>query len=156
MKKNFLVYPVIAVIALLIGCGTGAPKVVSKAFHAKFPAATAVTWDQEDDNVWEAEFQLDNKEFTASFSEAGEWMETEYSIPLDELPDSVIKTIVYYYDGYIIDEAGWMETPDFVGYELEIEREGDPATELDVMITADGTIIAAEPDEQTGHDEDEE
>jgi hypothetical protein len=148
----------IAALALMAACYSGAPKVVSNAFDEMFPEAKEVEWDQEDDHVWEAEFEMDEAEYTASFSESGEWLETEKEIDVSELPDTVVSVIAINYEGFEIEEAEWLESPGFKGFELEIIKGGETEIEMEVRITPEGKIIAeeveADSEEQDG-DEDE-
>lgn len=65
------------------------PQVVLNAFQQKFPSATDVDWDKEKNGEWEAEFETNGIEQSASFSAEGKWLETETEIRASELPSPV-------------------------------------------------------------------
>jgi hypothetical protein len=64
------------------------PAVVTEALKAKYPDAQNVSWD---DNItnFEASFELDNHQQTASFTKKGTWKRTEKTLREEELPDAV-------------------------------------------------------------------
>jgi len=72
-------------IATLQSCGQSVPEKVKSAFAGKFPNASSVKWDKENDEEWEAEFKMDGKEYSANFTVDGNWKETEYEIKKSEI-----------------------------------------------------------------------
>ncbi len=64
------------------------PAAVTEALKAKYPDAQNVSWD---DNItnFEASFELDNHQQTASFTKKGVWKRTEKTLREEELPDAV-------------------------------------------------------------------
>lgn len=134
---------VLAAMVLLTGCQQDAPDIVKKAFSARFESATDIEWEQED-GVWEAEFEIGEQEFTSLFTAGGEWMETETAFAIDSLPDDVLETLYSQYPDYDIMEAEWVETPEFKGYEVEIARNGEEEAEIEVLVTPMGKIISEE------------
>ena len=139
-KSLFFLFDIMAA-ALLVACNPGTPVSVSEAFHKMFPEAKSVEWTQEDENTWEAEFEIESKEFSACFSEDGRWIETELEVEIDDIPYEAMEIIDSTYADLIVQEASWLETPDFVGYELEMGIKGEKEAALEVRITADGQIM---------------
>jgi hypothetical protein len=64
------------------------PAVVTEALKTKYPDAQNVSWD---DNItnFEATFELDGHQQTASFTKKGVWKRTEKSLREEELPEAV-------------------------------------------------------------------
>ena len=120
---------------------SNAPEAVMSAFNQKFPNAENVEWEQKDDNIWEAEFDLDGDEVEAEFSGSGEWMETETEIENSELPELISNTVKENYPDHNIDEASYIFRPDFDGYKVEIENGQE---ELAVLLTVEGEIVEVE------------
>jgi len=61
-------------------------KEIETAFKAKFPNATKVKWDKENEHEYEANFTENGVKHSANFSDKGEWMETESPTSFDKLP----------------------------------------------------------------------
>lgn len=88
-------------IALMIGftaCGqktkveVAVPDVVKAKFKSLYPNVETVKWGKEDKN-YEAEFDINKVETSASFDEKGTLLETETEISPNDLP-AVIKTYI--------------------------------------------------------------
>ena len=135
MKKSIFIVVVLAI--SLVACAQNPPKSVADNFNMKFQNATKVKWDQEEENEWEAEFKMNGNEMSASFDNAGKWLETEKELKKNELPEAVQNAFNTQYAGYKLDEASAIEKPDFKGYELGIEK-GEET--LEILVTADGKI----------------
>lgn len=65
------------------------PAAVEKAFKTKFPDALAVKWEKESKTEYEASFTWKGKKSSASYTPAGEWIESEIAIDEAELPAAV-------------------------------------------------------------------
>ena len=115
-----------------------APTKVQDAFKAKFPTAKSVKWEQENDSVWEAEFKVEGVEYSANFSNDGVWKETEHEIKSKDLPQAVKNALATEFAGYEIEEVEMVESPDFTGYEVEIEK-GEVT--MEVLIDKSGNVI---------------
>jgi len=149
MKKTSTIIGMVVLVALIAACASKTPVAVTDAFNAMFPGATDTEWMQEEDNSWEAEFEMEGMEYSALFSADGGWLETEWEIDLEELPDTVLKVIELNYAGYEIEEAEWLESPDFKGFELEIIKGGETEIEMEVRITPNGKIVDEEVEEDS-------
>jgi uncharacterized membrane protein YkoI len=155
--KHLLV--LITVLALLCFSAYGqtnkeVPPAVKAAFAKKFPAAKDVKWDKENDNEWEAEFELDGKELSANFDNAGLWTETGYELESKDIPAVVITAITKEFSGYKIEESELSESKDGKVYEFELEKGKD---KLEVDVAPDGKILkkGIKTDEDGENDNDE-
>ncbi|MFT6503234.1 MAG: putative lipoprotein NlpE involved in copper resistance [Crocinitomicaceae bacterium] len=141
MKKK------ITTMVLLVGLGivscaqetsSETPTKVEDAFNAKFPKAKHVEWEKENDTEWEAEFKLNGTDYSANFSDEGVWKETEHGIKIKQLPEAIQNTLSSEFSEYKIEEAEMVESPDFSGYEVEIEK-GEES--MEVVFDQAGKII---------------
>jgi len=128
-----------------------APEKVLNAFKIKFPTATNVEWEKENEKEWEAEFKMNGKEYSANFGADGTWMETEYEIDVKDLPAKVKATLDSQFKGYEIEGAERVETPTFKGYEVEIEK-GE--TTMEVVLDESGKVLKKKIEEDEDEDED--
>lgn len=128
------------------------PANIQDGFSKKFPTAKKVKWEKENDSEFEASFKMDGKTMSANFDNNGNWLETEWEIKLIELPEAVKTAVAQQYPGFEIDEAEYLESPDFTGYEMEIEKsEGKQEVEKEIQVSKDGQTIkelAKESDEE--------
>jgi len=143
MKKSIFMVAVLAI--SLVACAQNPPKNVAYNFNMKFQNATKVKWDQEEENEWEAEFKMNGDAMSASFDNAGKWLETEKELKKNQLPAAVLNAFNTHYAGYKLGETAEIEKPDFKGYELGIEK-GEET--LEILITADGTITSVKKVEE--------
>jgi hypothetical protein len=156
MKTQILILTV----TLLLGftdcgqSGKNVPDPVKSAFSQKFPGATMVKWGRENDREWEAEFQMNGKNYSANFSNEGTWMETEYEVSIEELPSAVKSTLDRESAGLKIKLSEVTETENGTAFEFVL-RKGETGTEL--VIDNTGTIVKKEQlKEEDENDETEE
>jgi len=121
--------------------GDKAPKKVKDAFAKKFPTAKKVKWEKENATEWEAEFKMNNTEYSANFMADGTWTETEHEIDEKEIPAIVKKALSTNFPVYEMEEVEISETAQGMVYEFEIEK-GE--TEMEVAIDANGKIVKQE------------
>jgi len=126
------------------------PENVQASFQKMFPAATDIEWEMEDENKWEAEFKIEEKEVSACFTSEGEWIETEYAV--ESLPETIETIINESYPGFEIDEVEIVESPEFNGYEVELKNGKE---EMEIMVTRQGEIMEVEIEEENGEEADE-
>ena len=137
MKKSIFVIAVLAI--SLVACSQTPPKPVTDNFNSKFAGATKVKWDQEEENEWEAEFKMNGHEMSASFDNAGKWLETESELKKSDLPESVLSAVNLEFDGWKIEGIEKLESPEFTGFELSVEK---GKQEFEVQVSVDGKIIS--------------
>lgn len=115
------------------------PAAVTTAFNQKFPNATHVKWDKENVHEYEALFQWNGIEYSANFSDSGEWLETESPLTFNQLPESVQKTFNASHKGATVKAVAKIETSKGeTKYEVEI-KQGIKTVEL--FYKTDGTEI---------------
>ncbi len=136
MKKTALLILIFGTVLMVHGQNQLPPKEVQDSFIKMFKSATDVKWEQEE-NEWEAEFKKDGTSMSASFNNAGEWLETETKINGKDLPAEIHKAINLKFNGWEIEEIESIEKPDYKGYEIELEKGN---TEAEIQITASGDI----------------
>ena len=143
MKNLFLVIAVTAILSLN-ACGQTSkdvPANIKTAFSQKFPDATNVKWDNENEKEWEAEFKMDGNEYSANFDINATWMETEYEISETEIPGTVKTTIEKEFAGYKIEESELCETADGKVYEFALIKD---KVETEVAIDMNSKVVNKE------------
>jgi hypothetical protein len=143
MKNKALLFASVLLISLN-ACGQTAkdvPAGIKTTFSQKFPAASKVEWGRENDQEWEAEFKLDGKEYSATFDNAGVWMETECEISLKEVPASVKTTLDKESAGFKIGESVTAEDKTGKVYEFLLSKD---KKEYELLIDLNGKLIKKE------------
>jgi len=149
--KNLLLISVV-LIPFLFACGGGihhkkgkegkegkeceeikAPESVQTKFASLYPKADEVRWEKEK-GQYEAEFEVDEKEMSASFDSIGNFLESEVEIELTELPATITKFIKDELTEVKVHEASKItDAKGVVTYELEIKK--------DIILSADGKLV---------------
>jgi len=140
-----------AAIACTSGVNEKVPQAVKDSFAKKFPTVKKVDWDKESSTEWEAEFKMDNMEYSANFLADGTWKETEHEIKESEVPQNVMATLKSNFADYKIKESEISETNDGMVYEFEIKNGKD---KMEVALDASGNIVKKEM--KTGEEDGEE
>ncbi len=124
------------------------PKAVLEAFHAKYPTATKVEWEAEEENEYEAEFKIGKKELSTVFSSDGTWMETETVLNKSALPSTVKSSINKHFTSFKIEEVELVERPNTANlYEVELmEKGGDEKWEA--TFDQNGKLLSKEQEEE--------
>ncbi len=149
---NKLAFKVIGLILLLVlACDTDkkVPEKVLASFEQKFPGAKNVEWDMENDSEWEAEFIMDEVEYSSNFTNDGQWTETEFELNISELPEEVQLVIASNYSDYNIEAIESSETKEGIVYEIALEK-GEINVEL--TISKEGVIVKKETVEEKEED----
>lgn len=126
MKKQVII-SIIATL-LITSCNqkadeSGIPKEIIEAFNANFKGSTVESWDKENDGGYEAEFELNGVESSATFSSKGKLLETEQEIEESSLPNSITEYLKTNYSDKNIDEVAKITTGEgLIKYEVEIEK----------------------------------
>jgi len=142
MKKLICLIVILFGMSCLVEAQTNVPATVTEGFTKKFPTAKKVKWEKENDTEYEATFKMDGKSLSAIFNNHGSWMETEWEVRIKELPEAFVNVVTDKYPGFKIDMAEYCETPDFTGYEMEIEKkEGKLEVEKEIQVSKDGKSI---------------
>lgn len=128
MRTLFFIL-IVAAFGLLSCNGRLAPDPVHKAFMERFKDAKDVKWNHEEQK-WEADFTSQGKKMVATFDEKGIWLKTDCCIDVADLPAGVRDSILVGYEGYDIDEVHQIETPEFKGYIVVVEKADE---ELEIL-----------------------
>lgn len=141
--KNLIILVVLLFTFTLVSNGQKvAPETVKKAFAQKYAAAKSVKWDSESANEWEAEFTLNGKEMSASYDNAGKWLESETEVSSKELPAAVSATLKKQFAGYKTGEMSIFESPEMKGFEIALTKD---KSALEVLIDASGKVLKNTP-----------
>ena len=120
--------------------------------NEKYPNARIMEVDVEDDkNDWDFGFtEVDIIHFDSGlnrnvskevlFDKGGEWYSTSWEVRRNELPAAVTNIISVEYAGYQMDDAEYFEMATGTSY-YQIELEGNNSPDIDIKVTADGTIL---------------
>ncbi len=127
------------------------PAKVKSGFDQKFPTAQKVKWGKENANEWEAEFTFNGKAYSANYKSDGTWLETEYSVAMNEVPANVTKTLAKEAPGYKLLGSDISETPNGMVYEFDIKTGN---IKKEVAINADGTLVKKETKTKKGEAKD--
>ena len=106
---------------------------------------------QDDKNDWDFGFtEVDIIHFDSGlnrnvskevlFDKGGEWYSTSWEVRRNELPAAVTNIISVEYAGYQMDDAEYFEMATGTSY-YQIELEGNNSPDIDIKVTADGTIL---------------
>lgn len=103
------------------------PADVTKAFEDKYQGAELDEWEFSDESgFYQAEFEMDRKEYEAYFTSDGEWVYTERDIKKSDLPQAVLDAIQNSeYSDWEIDDVEEHDTAaNGLIYEIELEKRG--------------------------------
>lgn len=115
------------------------PKAVVTSFQTHFKGAKAKAWDKEKDGGYEAEFDWNKIETSATFSADGKLQETEQEIKVSELPKAVTDYVAKNYPKHKLAEAA--KITDAAGklmYEAEVKTGKE---EMDLLFDDKGNFI---------------
>ncbi|MEI6749858.1 MAG: PepSY-like domain-containing protein [Bacteroidota bacterium] len=142
--KNLVLIFVAASFISLAACAQGGkdlPAKVKTAFDQKFPGAQKIKWGKENATEWEAEFKMNEKNYSANYTVDGKWMESEYEISVNEIPVAVATTLGKEFPGYKLLVSEVSETVKGKVYEFDIKI-GNKKKE--VALNPDGTLVKKE------------
>ena len=125
------------------------PMVVQQTMLAKYQGAKKLKWEQEEGNLWEANFIWEGIRYEVVYDNQGNRVETQRQLADDEIPEKFITALSKDYPGYEIDEAWWIETLDGIFYEFELEGKDG---EVEVLMNSNCVVI---PDDDNDDDEDD-
>ena len=129
------------------------PESVLTAFAKMFPNATEVEWAMEDEDIWEAEFTVNETSIEAEFSTEGNWLQTETELHKVDVPEMVTEAILAKYPKCEWREFEEVRSENFLAYEVEIIYQGE---EIELMVTGSGEILEDEGGESEDAEEEKE
>ncbi len=136
MKLYMMTYFFLVVLMPQTSAGMDIPEIVEKAFHAKFPEASAVNWEEYGDN-YIATFFEDNAFTEAIFDQNGSWVKTERSTDEEALSQEIIDQIETKYDFLEYLDVVFTETPENSTITVKISSEDDEEMTVATVFTFD-------------------
>jgi len=96
------------------------PSVVLNAVTSAYPSATNIDWEKQKD-IYEAEFDIDTKDYTVLLSSTGNVLKTKYDVAETELPAAIKNLISSNYKNYILDDVDVVEQNGRKYYQVELD-----------------------------------
>jgi hypothetical protein len=130
------------------------PAVVLKAFETAYPDAEITGFDKEVEEeriLYEIETCQEDVKKDYVYSEDGTLIQIEEEIPLESLPETVVKAVENAHQDCELDEAEMITRGSIVEYEVVVEV-GEK--EFEILVSSDGKIIASAPAEEEDDDDD--
>ena len=112
------------------------PSVVKNALLTQYADAMHVEWEKEKD-LYEAEFEINQTEYSALFDASGKMVLVKTEIPAAEIPAAVQATISQKYQNKKIEDAEKIEKHGQVFYEVELDGK---LFGKEIVLNQDGTI----------------
>lgn len=103
-----------------IGGGLTVDAAIQNVLDEKYPKAVVLEKDY-DDGLLELEIRHDGVEKDVYFNGRNEWVRTEYELTEAQLPEKISNFISDNYSGFRVEDAGVVELPSGMTYEVEIE-----------------------------------
>ncbi|CAH1002558.1 hypothetical protein LEM8419_03432 [Neolewinella maritima] len=126
------------------------PTGVQQRFASLHPAARKVEWESEDDG-YEAEYKLDGREYSDTYSTVGDLLETEEELKKKDLPAAIRSTLQRDFADHEVEEVARITYPDGrILYEVELEGKDDAA--FDALFREDGTLVERIPLDEEDED----
>jgi hypothetical protein len=130
------------------------PQVVQDAFVAKFPAATAVSWEMEADALYEVEYKIKATAMSAVFAADGSWQASERRLKVRGLPQAVRDAIASQFAAFEIEEAEQVERlGEAMVYEVALEHEATGAV-VEATFDVAGSLLQQETEAEEANDDD--
>ena len=96
------------------------PSVVLNALSSAHPTAANIDWEKQKD-TYEAEFDIDTKDYTVLISSTGNVVKTKYDVANTELPETIQSQISSNYKNYKLDDVEMVETDGRKYYQVELD-----------------------------------
>ena len=124
--------------------GSSSKPVISDAVRhfisEQYPDARIVEYGYDDNGLLKVEIIDGVIEKDVYFDSNDNWVQTDWTVPVDSMPDAVHQALADNYPQYFVDSAEYVERSNgVVYYEIELERVG--GSEIVVNITPEGVIL---------------
>lgn len=117
--------------------GTPVGDDISGWIEQQYPGAVITDRDF-DDGYLCIEIRHDGREKEVYFNGAGEWVWTEWDVPVRDLPEAVVSAVNAQFPDSHIDDVKYVETPGGEFYLIELEGRGD---DINIRVTPSGEIL---------------
>ena len=125
MKRIVLVAMVFISTCATVFAQSKIPAAVTEALSQRFSGSTGAKWSKENAHEYEAEFTWLASKFSASFSDKGEWLQTESPATFIQLPVKVQQAFNASYKGTTAKDVSKIETSTGKTlWEIEIAKDG--------------------------------
>lgn len=111
------------------------PSVVQNTLQSTFSNAAKIEWEKKG-NLYEAEFEIDNTEYTAHIEASGKLLVYKVDIAATELPAAITQAIARDHAGYQLDDADKLVKDGTTYYQVELEAKGKK--DVKVVYAANG------------------
>lgn len=139
MKKSILLFFALIMLSFNAIYGQkGVPASAITALKQKFPEAKKGKWEKEKNGDFEANFKVNGKSMSATFSPTGEWLETESTIPVSALPALVVAAFKKEHGTATIKAADKIESANAISYEIEYK---DGLKTKEIVYDAQGVVV---------------
>ena len=129
----------------ILSSSTGEPgtkPVISDAVRAfikdKYPNAVIEDYGKNVNGLFEVDILDGGIEKDVYFDANDNWVQTDWDVSVNSLPEAVVLAVASNFPEFVIDDADYVERPEIVFYELELEKGG---IEQLVYVAPDGTVI---------------
>lgn len=96
------------------------PSVVLNALKTAHPAAANVEWEKQKD-LYEAEFDIDTKDYTVQLNATGTILQTKYDVAETEIPAAIKSAVSSKYKDLKLDDVERVEKNGRTYYQVELE-----------------------------------
>jgi hypothetical protein len=117
--KNVFILALIVLCSNVLFAQKGVPANAIATLKQKFPNALKSKWEKEKDGGFEANFKVNGKSLSMTFSSTGEWLETESGIAVSALPAPVVAAFKKEHANATIKAAEKIEKANATSYEIE-------------------------------------
>ena len=104
----------------------------------KYPGASVKDYGKNANGMLEVDIVHDGIEKDVYFDSKGNWVQTDWDVPVAKLPAAVSSAVATNFPDFRIDDAEYVERPEIVFYEIDLEKGG---VEKVVYIAPDGSVI---------------
>ena len=126
--KKFVLLLVICVLGIQVFAGdideAQVPKVVKECVKQAYPEVKKIKWDfEEDENVYEAEFEINDLEYKLEITPEGKIVYSKEDLTIESIPDVIKEYLKKNYEGYKILGANKITKKGVVKYDVGIVGE---------------------------------
>jgi uncharacterized protein YjiK len=148
MKRKHITAFVLACLLLSSGCDSvwtdnQVPDAVKVKFVELYPTIKQVDWDQEAENLYEAEFKISGRERVALFQADGNLVSYTEEIEERYLPDPVLQTLQQQYGNYKVEEVHRIQQENRTSFRVELE---DKTKDLQLHFSEAGDLLERSPE----------
>ncbi|MDG5491565.1 PepSY-like domain-containing protein [Psychroserpens sp. SPM9] len=141
MKKHILLFTLFATFIIACQNTTNAqvPDAVKATFQKMYPGENDPDWHKDSNGNYESNFKIDGIKYRADYAPNGQWIETESSIDVKDLPKAIKEVIKSDYDSDDITEVEKVEHHSKgLFYDVEFKQKGK---NKDIEFRANGEIL---------------